>query len=125
LKVKQPLFLGFAAGHEDVVVRPAQLCQQCRHNWKIRVGFVELTHSVEAPPFKAFDAGFLGLDEGGKLLDRLLAPFGGFYAIADVLPDRPVELDQFLVGGGNDTALRGFDQRQDFGELGLESIGHR
>jgi hypothetical protein len=64
------------------------------------------------------------LDEGGKLLDRLLAPFGGFEPIADVLPDRPVELDQFLVGGGNDTALRGFDQRQDFGELGLESIGH-
>ncbi len=56
---------------------------------------------------------------------RLLAPFGGFEPIADVLPDRPIKLDQFLVGGGNDAALRGFDQRQDFGELGLESIGHR
>jgi hypothetical protein len=29
-----------------------------------------------------------------------------------------------LVAGGDDTALRSFDQRQDFGELGLESIGH-
>jgi hypothetical protein len=64
---------------------------------------------------------------------RLLAPFGGFEPIADVLPDglrptgghRPVELDQFLVGGGDDATLRGLDQRQDFGELGLESIGHK
>ncbi len=53
---------------------------------------------------------------------RLLAPFRGFEPIADVLPDLPVELDQFLVGGGNDSILRGLDQRQDFGELGLEFI---
>jgi hypothetical protein len=80
---------------------------------------VKLAHPFQVALFKAFDAGFLGLDEGGKLLDRLLAPFGGFEPIADVLPDRPVELDQFLVGGGDDATLRGFDQRQDFGELGL------
>jgi hypothetical protein len=84
-----------------------------------------LAHSFQVAPFKAFDAGFLGLDEGGELLDRLLAPFGGFYAIADVLPDGPIELDQFLVGGGDDATLRSFNQRQDCGELGLESIGHK
>jgi hypothetical protein len=56
---------------------------------------------------------------------RLLAPFGGFEPIADVLTDRPVELDQFLVGGGNDATLRGLDQRQNFGELGLQFICHK
>jgi hypothetical protein len=64
---------------------------------------------------------------------RLLAPFGGFEPIADVLTDglrptgghRPIKLDQFLVGGGNDAALHGFDQRQDFGELGLQFICHK
>jgi hypothetical protein len=83
-----------------------------------------LAHSLQVALLKPFDARFLGLDEGGELLDRLLAPFGGFEPTADVLSDRPVELDQFLVGGGNDPILSGFDQRQDFGELGLESIGH-
>jgi hypothetical protein len=93
---------------------------------------VKLAHPFQVALFKAFDAGFLGLDEGGKLLDRLLAPFGGFEPIADVLPDglrptgghRPVKLNQFLVGCSDDTILRGFNQRQDCGELGLESIGH-
>ncbi len=130
LEVEQPLFLSFATGHDDAVMCPVQLRPQCGRNF--RIGFVKLAHSLQVAPFKAFDAGFLGLDEGGKLLDRLLAPFGGFEPIADVLTDglrptggnRPVELDQFLVGGGNDAALRGLDQRQDFGELGLESIGH-
>jgi hypothetical protein len=29
LEVKQPLFLGFAAGNQDVMMRPAQLRQHC------------------------------------------------------------------------------------------------
>jgi hypothetical protein len=28
----------------------------------------------------------------------------------------------FLIGSGNDPIRRGFDQRQDFGKLGLESM---
>jgi hypothetical protein len=56
---------------------------------------------------------------------RLLAPFGVFGLIADVLPDRPIKLDQFLVGGGNDATLRGLGQRQNFGELGLQFICHK
>jgi hypothetical protein len=122
LEVKQPLFLGFAAGHDDAVVGPAQLRPQCGRNFGI--GLVELTHSLQVALFKAFDAGFLGLDEGGELCDRLLAPFGGLKAIADVLADRPVKLNQLLIGGGDDTVLRSLDQRQNFGELGLEVICH-
>jgi hypothetical protein len=72
----------------------------------------------------------VGLDEGGEPRDRLLAPFGGLEAIADVLPDglrptgghRPVKLNQLLVGGGDDAVLRGLDQLQNFGKLGLEVV---
>ncbi len=83
-----------------------------------------MAHPFEIALFKAFNAGFLGLDEGGELLDRLLSPFGGFEPIVDVLSDRPIKLNQFLVGVSHDAILNRFDQRQDFGELGLEAIGH-
>jgi hypothetical protein len=96
------------------------LCPQCGHNFRVGVDFVELAHPVEVSPFKPFDTWFLDLDEIGKLFNGLLAPFVAGEAIADVLTNRPVELDQFLVGGGDDAVLGGLDQGQDFGELGLE-----
>jgi hypothetical protein len=51
-------------------------------------------------------------------------PFGGLEAIADVSADQPVKLIQLLIGGGNGAVLRSLDQRQNFGELGLEVICH-
>ena len=66
----------------------------------------------------------MGLDEDGKLFDRFLSPCGGVELLADVPTDRPIQLDQFLVGVGDDAILGSFDQGQNFCELGLEAIGH-
>lgn len=70
---------------------------------------MKLAHSFQVAPFKAFDAGLLGLNEGGELFDRFLAPFSSFETLADVLTDMLVEFDQFLVGGGEDFLLGGLD----------------
>lgn len=74
---------------QKLVMTPAQLCPQCRHNWEC---FVKLTIPVQLPHRKTIPEFRLQLF--GKITDEILTVFRSFPALLlffeNAAPDMPV-----------------------------------
>ena len=118
LEIELAFFRALAAAEDDEVVRPRQLCQQCRHYLRVGVSLVKLPHAEQVAAGKAFQPRLGAGQVLGQLFDDTLAPFSGFDLGTEMGAHLPVQLDQRGVDSLIGPLAGAFDEAGDFGEIG-------